>query len=138
MLDPQGTLAKGYALYKDSYYKVSSYSTEYVIVSDRDKIAEYLAAPEDVLSFKDTVNQLLQTEWTMGYGVAHRQYHVALVRSKLTQSIGTRVPAMQAEIELALDSLVGSPTGEASIAYMFQPRTKAKMTGQRMGRTRSL
>ena len=109
MKDPEGIIARGYAQYKDSYFKVSTHVTEWVIVSDEKKITEYLAAPEDVLSFHDWIFQFLQAEWTMGYGVAHHPYHVPLVRTKLTQSIASNVPAMLVEIRKAMNSLVGSP-----------------------------
>lgn len=109
MKDPNGTLARGYAQYKDSYFRVSSHSLEYIIVSNKKKIAEYLAAPDDVLSFNDSVNNVLQVEWTMGYGVIHRPYHVPLIRTKFTQSIASKVPAMLFEAQDAMDSLIGSP-----------------------------
>ena len=107
--DPEGIIARGYAQYKDSYFRVSTNSMEYVLVSDEKKIAEYLAAPEEVLSFQDWVTQLLQAEWTMGYGVTHQTYHIPVARTKLTQSIASNVPAMTTEIQEAMQSLVGSP-----------------------------
>ena len=112
MKDPNGTVMRGYTQYKDSYFRVSTHSLEYLIISDKEKIAEYLAAPEDILSFYDSVNQVLQREWTLGYGVVHRPYHIPLVRTKLTQSIGSNVPAMVSEIQDAVNSLVGSPIGK--------------------------
>lgn len=107
--DPKGTIQEGVTKYKGGYFKVSSHTQELTIVADRKKVAEYLAAPDDVLSFKDSVNDFLQTEWTLGYGVAHRQYHVALVRTRFTQTIAASTPAMFSELQDAFSSLVGSP-----------------------------
>ena len=114
MKDPHGTLARGYAQCKDGYFKVSSHSLEYIIVSHKKKIAEYLAAPDDVLSFMDSVNDTLQVDWTMGPGVTQRPYHVPLIRTKLTQSIAGNIPAMLFEIQDAMDSLIGSPQRKKS------------------------
>jgi hypothetical protein len=108
MLYPNDTLARGYAQYKNSYFRVSSHSLEYIIVSDKKKIAEYLAAPENVLSFYDSVNDSLQADWTLGFGVVNRPYHVPLIRTKFTQSITSKVPAMLFEVEDAMNSLIGS------------------------------
>jgi hypothetical protein len=109
MKDPEGTIARGYAQYKDSYFKVSTHLNEWVIVSDEKKIAEYLSAPDDVLSFHEWVLNFLQAEWTMGYAVAHLPYHVPLLRTKLTQRFANMVPEMLVEIEEEMSSLVGSP-----------------------------
>lgn len=109
MKDPEGMVARGYALYKGGYFRVSTYSNDWVIVSDEKKIAEYLSAPEDVLSFQDWVVDFLQAEWTMGYGVAHRRYHIPLIRTKLTQRFSNIIPEMLVEIQEAMTSLVGSP-----------------------------
>jgi len=117
MKDPEGIIARGYAHYKDSYFRVSTHSKEYLIVSDKKKIAEYLAAPDDVLSFHDCVSQFLQSEWTVGYGVTHRPYHIPLVRTKLTQNIASNIPAMLVEIQEAMNSLVGSPERKKIFYY---------------------
>lgn len=110
MKDPNGTMARGCAQFK--YFRVTTHSVEYVIVADKKKIAEYLAAPDDVLNFHDQINEFLQTEWTLGYGVAHRPYHISLVRTKLTQSIAASVPSMMVEIEDAMNTQIGSPKGK--------------------------
>lgn len=107
--DGEGTIARGYTQYKDSYFRVSTHTMEYLIVSDEKKIAEYLAAPDDVLSFHDWITGLLQSEWTMGHGVTNQTYHIPVVRTKLTQSIASKVPAMLVEIQEAINSLVGLP-----------------------------
>lgn len=114
MKDPQGAMAEGCRKYRGRYFRVSSHSVEYLMVTDKEKIAEYLAAPEEVLSFHDMINEFLQVEWTLGYGVAHRPYHIPLVRTKLTQTIASNVPSMLGEIRSAFHSLVGEPKGKAT------------------------
>jgi hypothetical protein len=113
MKDPKGVFEKGCSTYKGGYFKFSTHTREITIVASKDKVAEYLAAPDEVLNAMDTTNEFLQTEWTLGYGVAHRHYHIALIRTKLTQSIGARAPAMLSEVRYCLESLVGYPKGES-------------------------
>jgi hypothetical protein len=112
MKDPYGTMAKGYEKYKGGYFRVSTHSVEYLMVTDQEKVAEYLSAPEDVLSFHDMIQEFLQVEWTLGYGVAHRPYHIPLIRTKLTQTIANNVPSMLFEIREAIHSLIGAPRGK--------------------------
>jgi hypothetical protein len=112
MKDPQRAMAEGCRKYRGGYFRVSSHAVEYLMVTDKEKIAEYLAAPEDVLSFHDMIQEFLQVEWTLGYGVAHRPYHIPLVRTKLTQTIASNVPSMLFEIREAIDSLIGTPKGK--------------------------
>ena len=111
MRNPKGTLERGYTKYKNGYFRVSTHTVEYTMVTDQKKLAEYLAQPEDVLSFHDPLNEFLQVQWTLGPGVAERPYHIALIRTKLTQSIAGSVPSLLGEIQDALHLLVGSPVG---------------------------
>ncbi|KEF61463.1 uncharacterized protein A1O9_03029 [Exophiala aquamarina CBS 119918] len=103
-------MTEGYAKYAPGYFRIATVQDECVIVTDRDKVAEYLRAPDDVLSMQDAANDQQQLAFTMGYGVAHRTYHTPIVRTKLTQSIKTHLEAMQAEIQSSLDDLIGYPT----------------------------
>ncbi|KAK6082951.1 sulfite reductase flavoprotein component [Seiridium cupressi] len=92
MLQPRRQLWKGYQKYRKSYFKISTLREEYVLVSDRRKIAEYLATPEDVLSSMDV--------------------GVDLISGKLTQNISNNVPFMLEEINEALNKTIGDPSGE--------------------------
>src|ERR1700761_2019525 len=119
MKDPEDTINKAVAQYKGGYFRMSSHALEYLIVADKDKVTEYLAAPEDHLSFHEQLNEFLQVEWTLGYGVAARPYHIGLIRTKLTQSIASSVPSMLSEIQESAKSLLGSPKGISSSVCRF-------------------
>ena len=117
MKDPQGTINKAVAQYKGGYFRMSSHALEYLIVADKDKTTEYLSAPEDHLSFHDQLNEFLQVEWTLGYGIAARPYHIGVIRTKLTQSIANSVPSMLLEIQEVSKAILGSPKGIRSSIY---------------------
>ncbi|KAK9788249.1 putative Cytochrome P450 [Seiridium cardinale] len=104
MLQPRRQLWKGYQKYKKSYFKISTLREEYVLVSDRRKIAEYLAAPEDALSFMDVGVDEVQSKWTIG---DNPTWHRKLISGKLTQNISNNVPLMLEEINEALNKTVG-------------------------------
>jgi hypothetical protein len=49
-------MVEGYQKYKSSYFKISTLQNEYIVVSSPDKIQEFLAAKDDVLSFQESAN----------------------------------------------------------------------------------
>ncbi|KAH8901728.1 cytochrome P450 [Thozetella sp. PMI_491] len=57
----------------------------------------------------------------MGYGVGHRTYHTAVVKGPITKSIVPKTPIMVEEAQLALDALIGAPTGRSSTTIHSSP-----------------
>lgn len=131
MKDPRGTIARGCAQF--TYFRVSTHAIDYILVADKKKVAEYLAAPDEVLSFHDQINIFLQTEWTLGYGVAHRPYHVPLVRTKLTQSIASKVPSMLGEIADSMNTQIESPKGRKTSGDADRVRNYVGLTMPKTG-----
>lgn len=114
MLDPKGTFERGCREYRGGYFKIATHMGELTLVADQKKRAEYLSAREDVLSFRRYVHGFLQTEWVLEYGVAHREYHIPLVRTKLTPTIALSIPAMLSEVQYALNLLIENSEGDAT------------------------
>ncbi|KAF2768435.1 cytochrome P450 [Teratosphaeria nubilosa] len=104
MKDPLACLKEGMDKYPDSYFKVSKFDQEYFVVNSPEKVAEYLAAKDDVLNVQDAINEGIQFIWTMGKGVYDRPYHIPIVRAQLTQDIANVVPEAQREVERCLDA----------------------------------
>jgi hypothetical protein len=70
---------------------------------------------EDTLpqaAMAEYLQQAFQIPWTMGWGVAHRAYHVPLVRINLTQNIVSNIPGMLQQVVEGLQQEFGEPTGE--------------------------
>ncbi|KAK5110944.1 hypothetical protein LTR62_005482 [Meristemomyces frigidus] len=109
--DPEATLKEGSERYPDGCFKVSTLTSENIVVSNTEKLAEYLAAPDSQLNVQDAINEGIQFRWTMGAGVYYRPYHIPIVRGKLTQNVANIVPAMQEEISGLLDGHIGQPEG---------------------------
>ncbi|KAK8002967.1 hypothetical protein PG989_002686 [Apiospora arundinis] len=113
MLRPRYYLLRGYRKYKSGYFKIATLRDEYILVSDRAKISELLAAPGDVLSFLDIGVEETQSKWTLGNNTP---WHLGLISGKLTQNIGTLTPGLVKEINDALDKHIGSPREFISIS----------------------
>lgn len=126
--DPEGVLAEGYQKYPNGVFKVATLVSEHLIVNDREKLSEYLAAPDGivlheqrqrswsltwkctaVLNVQDAINAGIQFQWTMGSGVYYRPYHIPLVRKEITQNVPTILPAMQEEVQKMLNAEIGRP-----------------------------
>ncbi|KAK1056476.1 hypothetical protein LTR74_014892 [Friedmanniomyces endolithicus] len=109
--DPEAVLREGHAQHPTGCFKVATLTDEIIIASGQEKFLEYIAAPDSVLNGIDAINSAIQFEWTMGAGVYHRPYHIALVRGKLTQGVGKFLPDMQVEVDRLLREKIGEPEG---------------------------
>ena len=58
MRSPESHILEGCKKYGDGYFRISTIQDEIVVVSDYDKINEYLRAPDNVLSFVDSSNDV--------------------------------------------------------------------------------
>lgn len=121
---------QGVEKYKRSFFHTSTLQGEYVLISQRDKIAEYVKVPDDVLGFHEAANGVRidakhssmpwlltlksATTTRIHYGVwsGFRTYHKPVVRVQLTQILKSRIPVMLDEMDLFLKDLIGSPTGD--------------------------
>ncbi|KAI0476569.1 cytochrome P450 [Xylariaceae sp. FL0804] len=110
--DPVRLVKEGAAKSRNGLMRIATIQGEYVLVTDRRKVAEYLKAPDSVLNAQDGSNDQQQIPFTMGYGIGHRTYHTAVVRGPVTQSIGPWTPLLCDEAGMAFDDLIGRPTDD--------------------------
>ncbi|KAH9895453.1 cytochrome P450 [Xylariomycetidae sp. FL2044] len=129
--DPVGLVRDGLAKSKNGLIRIATVQAEYVLVSDRQKVSEYLRAPDTVLNAQEGANDQQQIPFTMGYGVGHRTYHTAVVRGPVTQSIPGWTPDFLDEAQLALDELVRVGNDyEAIPLYEIVATTVARMANR--------
>ncbi|KAK5953726.1 hypothetical protein OHC33_004995 [Knufia fluminis] len=107
---PLKLMTEGVTKYKPGYFRIATIQGEYVMVTDRNKVQEFLRQPDDVLSFQEAVNDQQQIPFTMGWGIGHATYHNQVVRVHLTKSLENRIEDMVDETRHAFDDLIGSPT----------------------------
>lgn len=56
--DPVKAVREGTKNTKNGMFKITTHQGEYVLVTDRSKVAEYLRAPDNVLSMQDGANDV--------------------------------------------------------------------------------
>lgn len=67
MKNPLSLVLEGTAKAKNGMFRISTLQGEYVLVTDRSKVAEYLKAPDTVLNAQDGANDVGNTrQSTMG------------------------------------------------------------------------
>ncbi|KAK3387830.1 cytochrome P450 [Podospora didyma] len=112
MRQPIEFMKEGYRKHKASIFRIAMPDQEWMIVADQAKITEYLSAPDDVISMDDS---LFQTQYTVGKAIADNKFHVAVVRTSVTQSIAASIDTMREEIRRTFDELIGSPSNWTEI-----------------------
>lgn len=94
-------LHNGYQKYRGHVFKIPLMTGWVVAVSGRDRVEELRKASDDVVSFQEAVNEMVQIKYTLGEELATDPYHVDTVRAPLTRNIATRFDEVQDEIEVA-------------------------------------
>ncbi|KPI43088.1 Ent-kaurene oxidase [Cyphellophora attinorum] len=117
MLWPVDMVKEGIKKSKNGIFRIATLNDEFVLVTTKDKVAEYLKASDSVLSMQDGANDQQQIPFTMGFGVAYRTYHNIVVRKKITPSIPAFTPIMVDEISAALTQEIGTPQDYKPITF---------------------
>ncbi|KAJ6567199.1 cytochrome P450 [Mycena vulgaris] len=99
-------IQEGYEKYPDSMFRVPGVDRWNVMVSGRTLMEEVANAPESELSFYKSINEFLQTGYTMGWGIEKDPYHAGVVRTSMTRNLGTLFPEVRDEIVAAFDDLL--------------------------------
>ncbi|KAF7290190.1 hypothetical protein MIND_01332600 [Mycena indigotica] len=87
---------------------------EYVACGTR-LVKEIGGLPENVVSFTEGVEEIVQSRITMGHEVIDNPYHLAVVRTTLTRNLHARFPDVRDEIVCGFDEIVGLRTEWKSV-----------------------
>ncbi|XP_006458661.1 hypothetical protein AGABI2DRAFT_217430 [Agaricus bisporus var. bisporus H97] len=90
---------EGYDRYPTGIFKIANISSWIVVLTGRQFLDELRKAPDDVLSFRQAMNDVLQTKYTMGKAISEDKYHIETVRSPLTRNINVRFDDIKNEIQ---------------------------------------
>ncbi|KAI6872898.1 hypothetical protein KC343_g725 [Hortaea werneckii] len=110
MRDPVGILTNGIDKFRNKPFRIATLQGEYVIITSREQVAEYIRVGDDVLNMLEAADDQQQIQWTMGYGVTFRPYHSPVVRTKITKCLDTKIPVMAEEMQSSFTRNIGSPT----------------------------
>jgi len=87
-------------------FKIASFREWVVLASDPQLIEDIKKAPEDHLSFRVSVRDLLQSEYTMDVLELDNPYHIDIIRTKLTRNIGVIFEQVRDELVRSLDASI--------------------------------
>ncbi|KDR68411.1 hypothetical protein GALMADRAFT_231377 [Galerina marginata CBS 339.88] len=100
------TIQEGYDKYYGTAFKVSTLSRWMVIVSGPQMIDDIRRATNDQLSFTEAVSEVVQTDYTIGPQIRLDPYHIGVVRTPLTRSLGACFLDIKDEIIAAFGDLI--------------------------------
>ncbi|KAF9233509.1 cytochrome P450 [Melanogaster broomeanus] len=103
MFNGTDVIQEGYKKYKAVPFKVATLTGWMVIVSGRQCYEDILSVPDDVLSIMEALNDILKTEYTLGYAIHHNPYHFSIIRLQLTRNLGILYTDIRDEIVAAFD-----------------------------------
>ncbi|KAJ7122772.1 cytochrome P450 [Mycena epipterygia] len=97
---------EGYKKYPDTMFRVPGVDRWNVMLPGPALMEEVANAPENELSFYKSINEFLQTGYTMGWGIEKDPYHAGVVRTSMTRNLSTLFPEVRDEIIVAFDDLL--------------------------------
>ncbi|KAH7096697.1 cytochrome P450 [Auriculariales sp. MPI-PUGE-AT-0066] len=117
-------ILEGYQKYKAGVFKVRDFRNWNYIVSSSTHVDELRKAPDDVLSFLESVNETLEAQYTMGkHFIVEGLLITKLVKSRLTRSLAGLFPAVTDEIDAAFtDEITSKLDGNAWTGMTIVPQ----------------
>jgi len=91
-------LQEGYDRYPGQAFKVATISRWVVVLNGKQHMEDIRKAPEDVVSFRQAIAEVMQTKYTLGRRFDDDPYHVATVRSPMTRNLAYRFEDIRDEI----------------------------------------
>ncbi|KIM39012.1 hypothetical protein M413DRAFT_12344 [Hebeloma cylindrosporum] len=80
---------------------------QWLVVATEPKVVEEIRkAPENLLSFKDAVDEALQTEYTVGGQINMNPYHVPIIRAQLTKALPQLMRDVHEEVVDAFNEFI--------------------------------
>jgi len=106
VFDGLSMLKYGYEKTGRGLFKIATFRRWMVLASSPQLIEDVRKAPEDILSLSIPRTELLQTEFTTGELELQNEYHVDVIRSKLTRNLAVTFKEVRDELIRTLDASV--------------------------------
>ncbi|TBU42680.1 cytochrome P450 [Dichomitus squalens] len=103
--DTEGMLREGYKKFYGTIFKISMLDGWLLVFTGPKLIDELRRSPDDELSSMEGSTQVLQLRHTLGPGIDD-QFHVAVVRDKLTRNLAAVFPDVLDEVQAAFREYV--------------------------------
>jgi cytochrome P450 len=105
VFDSLPMLKYGYEKTGRGLFKIATFRRWMVLVSSPQLIEDVRKAPEDILSLSIPRTELLQSEFTIGKELQN-EYHIDIIRSKLTRNLAVTFKEVRGELITTLDASV--------------------------------
>ncbi|KAI0059479.1 cytochrome P450 [Artomyces pyxidatus] len=97
---------EGYEKYKPGLFKIPMLDAWTVVAVGPQFVDDILKAPDNVLSFDENLNRMLQIKYTLGEEFEKDSYHIPLVRTQLTRNLGVLFDDMRDELVAAFEDMI--------------------------------
>ncbi|KAK7049973.1 hypothetical protein VNI00_005404 [Paramarasmius palmivorus] len=111
LFNARDMVQKGYEKYHGGIFKIRMLNRWSVVITTPKMIEDIRKAPDDVLSFQEALQDVLQIEYTLGKSLHRDPYQVAVVRGPLTRNIAARFLDVQDEIKASFNDLIPAKDG---------------------------
>ncbi|KAM5542434.1 hypothetical protein V8D89_003893 [Ganoderma adspersum] len=111
VIDTEGMLREGYKKFYGTIFKISMLDGWLVVFTGPKLIDELRRSSDDELSAVEGTTQVLQLRHTLGPGIDD-QFHVAVVRDKLTRNLAAVYPDVLDEVCAAFREYIPAPAHE--------------------------
>lgn len=106
LFNAKNVVQEGYDKFKGGSFKIAQMDRWVVVVCGTKLVDELRKAPNDVLSFEDALNDIIQAPFTLGPEVVQDLRRVPMILSQLTRNLDVLSPELQDEIVVAFGDLV--------------------------------
>ncbi|KAM5541320.1 hypothetical protein V8D89_004874 [Ganoderma adspersum] len=110
--DCRDVLEEGYRKYPDSAFKIPTLDRWMVIFSGRDMVEELRKRGDEELSGRGGSEETLQSKYIFEPSVLADEYHVDVVKEKLTRTLPTVLPDVIDEVTIAVQDHILTREGE--------------------------
>ncbi|KAH9000278.1 cytochrome P450 [Lactarius akahatsu] len=105
-IDGLPMLKYGYENARRGVFRIAGFRRWMVLVSGPELVEDVRKAPEDVLSVKASTAELFQLEYTLGLFKTNRDYHIDVIRSKLTRNVAATFRELRDELIRSFDASI--------------------------------
>ncbi|KAF8153783.1 cytochrome P450 [Crassisporium funariophilum] len=106
LLDARKVINGGIKKWHGGVFKIPDLFKWVVVLTDPKQIEDLRKAPESVLSAFEAIDELLQTEYTLGVNISQNPYHIPIIRAQLTRALPRLVPEVREEIVDAFNDFI--------------------------------
>ncbi|KAI1787506.1 cytochrome P450 [Ganoderma leucocontextum] len=108
----EALIQKGYQKYHGSTFKIALFDRWLVVVSGSKMVDELRSRPDSEVSFLEGIEEIVQMKYIIGHEALDDQYHVGIIKEKLTRMLPAIVPDVVDELKLAVSHYIPTKGNE--------------------------